>query len=593
MTQKVKGIGASTGIAIGKAFVLPTWEWDVPEEKMDPSDLAREFERLYDGIRSSKDEIEYIKREIKDMVGTEESSIFDAHLAILEDPVFMNEIQGIIQRQYKAAEVAVKEAIDHFVTMFDLLDDEYMKERALDIKDVGNRLLKHLLGAPEITLPTDTQPYILVAKELSPSQLVHLNPKNVLGIVMLLGGKTSHSAIMARALGIPLVLGLEGKLEKPIQTGDAVIVDGERGYVFLNPEPNIRLWYEERRRSMLQEMEELAKINSLPAETSDGHRIHMAANISSTRELDIAIQNGAESIGLFRTEFLYMDRMYPPSEVEQYSVYREVAETFRDQPIIIRTLDIGGDKPMDYLQIPEEDNPFLGYRAIRICLNRKDVFITQLRAILRASAHGQVKVMFPMISSIEEIVESKEVLELAKQQLREENIAFDEQIQVGIMIEVPAAAATADLLAEEVDFFSIGTNDLVQYTLAVDRMNEQIAHMYDPYHPAVLRLIRNAVEGAKKCGISVGVCGEMAGDPRAVPLWIALGIDELSMSSRSIPRVKAAVRRAMLEPAQEVTKQAFRCRNKAELEQVLGIETLPEPASAGAEELPASITTTL
>lgn len=593
MTQKVKGIGASTGIAIGKAFVLPTWEWDVPEEKMDPADLAREFERLYDGIRSSKDEIEYIKREIKDMVGTEESSIFDAHLAILEDPVFMNEIQGIIQRQYKAAEVAVKEAIDHFVTMFDLLDDEYMKERALDIRDVGNRLLKHLLGAPEITLPTDTQPYILVAKELSPSQLVHLNPKNVLGIVMLLGGKTSHSAIMARALGIPLVLGLEGKLEKPIQTGDSVIVDGERGYVFLNPEPNIRLWYEDRRRSMLIEMEELAKINNLPAETSDGHQIHMAANISSTRELDIAIQNGAESIGLFRTEFLYMDRTYPPSEAEQYSVYREVAETFRDRPVIIRTLDIGGDKPMDYLQIPEEDNPFLGYRAIRICLNRKDVFITQLRAILRASAHGQVKVMFPMISSIEEIVESKAVLEQAKQQLRDENIAFDEQIQVGIMIEVPAAAATADLLAEEVDFFSIGTNDLVQYTLAVDRMNEQIAHMYDPYHPAVLRLIRNAVEGAKKCGISVGVCGEMAGDPRAVPLWIALGIDELSMSSRSIPRVKAAVRRSMLEPAQEITKQAYRCRNKAELEEVLGIEALPEPApAAGAEDAPASITTT-
>lgn len=593
MTQTVKGIGASTGIAIGKAFVLPTWEWDVPDEKMDPADLAREFERLYDGIRSSKDEIEYIKREIKDMVGTEESSIFDAHLAILEDPVFMNEIQGIIQRQYKAAEVAVKEAIDHFVTMFDLLDDEYMKERALDIKDVGNRLLKHLLGAPEITLPTDTQPYILVAKELSPSQLVHLNPKNVLGIVMLLGGKTSHSAIMARALGIPLVLGLEGKLEKPIQTGDAVIVDGERGYVFLNPEPNIRVWYEERRRSMLKEMEQLSKINNLPAETSDGHQIHMAANISSTRELDIAIQNGAESIGLFRTEFLYMDRSYPPSEAEQYAVYREVAETFKDQSVIIRTLDIGGDKPMDYLQIPEEDNPFLGYRAIRICLNRKDVFITQLRAILRASAHGQVKVMFPMISSIEEIIEAKEVLEQAKQQLRQEHIPFDEQIQVGIMIEVPAAAATADLLAEEVDFFSIGTNDLVQYTLAVDRMNEQIAHMYDPYHPAVLRLIRSAVEGAKKCGISVGVCGEMAGDPRAVPLWIGLGIDELSMSSRSIPRVKAAVRRSMLEPSQEMTKQAYRCRNKAELEGLLGIETFPEPShSLGKDKGESSATKT-
>ncbi|MGZ9587038.1 phosphoenolpyruvate--protein phosphotransferase [Paenibacillus marinisediminis] len=576
MTQKIKGIGASRGIAIGKAFVLPTWEWDVPEEKMDPTDLAREFERLYEGIRSSKDEIEYIKREIKDMVGTEESSIFDAHLAILEDPIFMNEIQGIIQRQYKAAEVAVKEAIDHFVTMFDLLDDEYMKERALDIKDVGNRLLKHLLGAPEITLPTDTQPYILVAKELSPSQLVHLNPKNVLGIVMLQGGRTSHSAIMARALGIPLVLGLEGKLSKPVQTGDAVIVDGEHGFVFLNPEHHIRTWYEERRDQYLKEAEELAKMNDLPAETVDGHRIHLAANISSTRELDIAIQSGAESIGLFRTEFLYMDRSYPPNEIEQYTVYREVAEAFKDQSVIIRTLDIGGDKPMEYLQIPEEDNPFLGYRAIRICLNRTDVFKTQLRAILRASAHGQVKVMFPMISSMEEIIAAKEILEEAKRELREEQLPFDEKLPIGIMIEVPAAAATADLLAEEVDFFSIGTNDLVQYTLAVDRMNEQIAHMYDPYHPAVLRLIRNAVEGAKLHGISVGVCGEMAGDPQAVPLWIALGIDELSMSSRSIPRVKAAVRRAQYEQAVQVTEQAYACRNKAGLEKVLGLESPPE-----------------
>lgn len=569
MTQKVQGIGASAGIAIGKAFVLPTWEWDVPEEKMDPADLAREFERLYDGIRSSKHEIEFIKSEIKEMVGSEESSIFDAHLAILEDPIFMNEIQGIIQRQYKAAEVAVKEAIDHFVTMFDLLDDEYMKERALDIKDVGNRLLKHLLGAPEITLPTDTQPYILVAKELSPSQLVHLNPKNVLGIVMLQGGKTSHSAIMARALGIPLVLGLEGKIAKPIQTGDTVIVDGEYGIVHIAPPQDVITCFEARRDAYIQEADELQKIVSLPAVTLDDFVVQLGANISSTRELNIADQNGAEGVGLFRTEFMYMDRSYPPSEAEQFTVYLEAAEHCKDNSVIIRTLDVGGDKPMDYLNLPEEDNPFLGYRAIRICLDRQDLFKTQLRAILRASAHGPIMVMFPMITSVNEVQAAKCILEQAKAELREEGLPFNEELPVGIMIEVPAAAMIADQLAKEVDFFSIGTNDLVQYTLAVDRMNEQIAHMYDPFHPAVLRLIRYTVQAAKQAGIMVGVCGEMAGDPRAVPIWLALGVNKLSMSSRSIPRVKAAVRRSTVEQCKRIADSVFESGTKEEIEMVL------------------------
>ncbi|WP_088547385.1 phosphoenolpyruvate--protein phosphotransferase [Paenibacillus aquistagni] len=576
MTHKVKGIGASMGIAIGKAFVLPTWEWDIREERMDPSDLAKEFERLYDGIRSSKDEIVFLQSEIREMVGREESTIFDAHLAILDDPIFMSEIQGIIQRQYKAAEVAVKEAIDHFVTMFDLLDDEYMKERALDIKDVGNRLLKHLLGAPEIRLPEDTQPYILVAKELSPSQLVHLNPQNVLGIAMLQGGRTSHSAIMARALGIPLVVGLEGKLSEPIQTGDHVIVDGENGYVYVEPNEEIKHWYEERRKAYIREADELAKIKDLPAATLDGHTIQLASNISSTRELDIALSVGAESVGLFRTEFLYMDRSYAPSEIEQYTVYREVAETFPGQSVIIRTLDIGGDKPLDFLQLADEDNPFLGYRGIRICLDQTDIFKTQLRALLRASAYGKIKILLPMISSLEELYAAKNVLEQAKQELKQEEIAYDEDILIGMMIEIPAAAALADLFAEEVDFFSIGTNDLVQYTLAVDRMNEQIAHMYDPFHPAVLRLIRSTVLAAKKHGIMVGVCGEMAGDPRAVPLWVALQVDELSMSSRSIPRVKHAIRKSSFEDSHEKVERVFQCRRKAEVDELLGIEHGPE-----------------
>ncbi|CAH8709529.1 phosphoenolpyruvate--protein phosphotransferase [Paenibacillus thiaminolyticus] len=569
MTQKVQGIGASSGIAIGKAFVLPTWEWDVPEEKMDPSDLAREFERLYEGIRSSKDEIEFIKSEIREMVGNEESSIFDAHLAILDDPIFMNEIQGIIQRQYKAAEVAVKEAIDHFVTMFDLLDDEYMKERALDIKDVGNRLLKHLLGAPEITLPTDTQPYILVAKELSPSQLVHLNPKNVLGIVMLMGGKTSHSAIMARALGIPLVLGLEGKITRPVQTGDLVIVDGEHGMVYIEPPEQVVKQYVARHEAYAREMDELMKLVKLPAVTQDGLTISLSANISSTRELEIADQNGAEGVGLFRTEFMYMDRSYPPSEAEQLTVYRDAAEHYKDSQVIIRTLDIGGDKPMEYLNLPEEDNPFLGYRAIRICLDQQELFKSQLRAILRASAHGPVAIMIPMISSVEEIIAAKAVLEEAKAELRDEGLPFDEKLPVGIMVEVPAAALIADRLAEEVDFFSIGTNDLVQYTLAVDRMNEQIAHMYDPFHPAVLRLIRHTIEAAQARGIGISVCGEMAGDTRAVPLWIAMGVTKLSMSSRFIPRVKAAIHRATRTGSEQLAERIFAARSKAEIDELV------------------------
>ncbi|MFF3922918.1 phosphoenolpyruvate--protein phosphotransferase [Paenibacillus lactis] len=565
----IQGIGAATGVAIGKAFVLPHWELDLPDSELDAVDLAKEFERLYEGIRTSKNEIEYIKNEFKEMVGHEESQIFDAHLAILDDPVFMNEIQGIIERQYKAAEVAVKEAIDHFVSMFDLLDDEYMKERALDIKDVGNRLLKHLLGAPEVKLPSDTQPYILVAKELSPSQLVHLNPSHVLGIVTLNGGKTSHSAIMARALGIPMVSGIENKLEKPIQTGELLIVDGDAGHLYLEPDPLTLERYEGIRDEQRKRKEQLQLLATVDAVTKDGTFFNLAANMSSVKELDIALQNGAKGVGLFRTEFLYMDRHSFPTEEEQFEVYRHVVEKAGQSSVVIRTFDIGGDKQLDYFSLPEEDNPFLGYRAIRICLDRTELFQTQLAAILRASAFGNVKIMYPMISSVEEIRQANGILHQAMADLDRRGIAYDPNIKVGIMIEVPAAVAIADLLAEEADFFSIGTNDLVQYVLAVDRMNEQIAHMYHPFHPAVLRMLRTTVEAAHQAGIPVSVCGELAGDERAIPIWLELGVKDLSMSPQSLLRVKHRILNTNAAEAKKEAAACFKLRTNTAVEERL------------------------
>lgn len=566
----IEGIGASSGIAMGKAFVIPTWEWDFPEKLIDVADLAYEFERLYDGIHHSKVEIEQIKQEFVSVLGEEQTQIFDAHLAILEDPVFMSEVQGIMQRQYKAAEVAVKEAIEKFVNMFDLLDDHYMKERALDIKDVGNRLLKHLLGALEETLPPKDQPYILVAKELIPSQMVHLDVSQTMGIVTLMGGKTSHVAIMARAMSVPYVLGLEGKLQTPIQNGDYLIIDGDEGIVYINPKEEIIQQYEARRESWKAVQEQLQKLAHLPSRTEDGWHMNLAANISSVKELDLVIRNGASGVGLFRTEFLYMDRSSFPPEEEQFVVYREVAERLGGKSVVIRTLDIGGDKHLDYLALPEEENPSLGYRAIRIMLDRTDLFKTQLRAILRASHYGSIKIMYPMISTLEELHRANELLEEAKQELREARVPFCEDIEVGIMIELPASVMISDLLAQEVDFFSIGTNDLVQYVLAVDRMNEQVAHLYDPYHPAVLRMLKLTVDNAKRFGTHVSVCGELAGDIRALPIWLSLGIVELSMSVQAILKVKNSLLQSKYSDTEGIWDELSQCASGSAVIEVLG-----------------------
>ncbi|MDF2926841.1 MAG: ptsP [Paenibacillaceae bacterium] len=561
----VKGFGGSSGFAVGRAFVMPSWEWELPDKMVDVADLAIEFEKLYEGIRCSKSEIENIKQDISDLIGEEESNIFNAHLAILEDPIFMNEIQGLMQRQYKAAEVAVKETIDKFVSMFDLLDDDYMKERAADIKDVGNRLLKHLLGELEEADPPADAPYILVVKEMSPSHLARMDSSQVLGVVTMLGGATSHAAIMLRAMGIPFAIGMEGKLASPVQTGDIVIINGDEGTVIVNPGLEVIAEYEEKRDHAAAHLERLKGIAHVPCVTRDGVKMELKANISSAKELDIALKNGATGVGLFRTEFLYMDRVTLPKEEEQYEVYREAAVKLNGKPLVIRTLDVGGDKSVDFMSFPQEDNPALGYRAIRISLDRKDLFKTQLKAILRASAHGNVRIMYPMISSVGEVRKANEILEQAKSELVREGKKFREDTPVGIMIEVPAAVLIADMLADEVQFFSIGTNDLVQYVLAVDRMNETVASLYDPYHPAVLRLLKQVADSAKAKMIPVSVCGEMAGDPEAMPLWLGLGIRELSMSVQSLLTVKEKVLHSEAKAGEVFLRNALRCRLSEEI----------------------------
>lgn len=565
----IKGIGASSGIAMGKAFVIPTWEWDFPEEMINVTDLAKEFERLYNGIRSSKDELEDIKKDIIDVVGKESSHIFDAHLAILEDPVFMSEVEAVIQRQYKAAEVAVKEVIDKFVEMFDLIDDDYMKERAIDIKDVGNRLLKHLLGDVEPVEPLTDELHILVTKELTPSQMGRLDPSQVLGIVTMLGGMNSHTSIMSRALSIPYVLGLEGKLIRPIHTGDFLIIDGNEGSVYVNPDTETIAKYQQRKKDLMQIREHLQSLTHLPSVTKDGQEIKLEANMNTVAETSDAMKYGAAGVGLFRTEVLFMDRNTLPSEEEQFLVYKQAAERLGSHPLVIRTLDIGGDKQLDYYQLDEEENPSLGYRAIRISLDMKDLFKTQLRAILRAGAHGNVKLMYPMISSLQELRQANELLAQAKAELLAAGVSFNEDIEVGIMIEVPSAALIADLLAKEVSFFSIGTNDLVQYVLAVDRMNEKVAHLYEPYHPAVIRLLKYIVDSARDAGIPVAVCGELAGDINALPIWLGLGIRELSVSVQSILSVKQQILTSDTDECKELLSRVLKCTTSEEIRKLL------------------------
>lgn len=552
-----KGIAAAPGIVLGRALVVKEVKIRVERRTIAAEQISEELQRLEKSIHQANLDLERIKEKAEREIGEQEAQIFEAHQMILQDPEFIGAVETKIRDEKVNAEAALEEVRDGFIQIFESMDNEYMRERAADLRDVSNRILKKLLGIEQKAEADFTDPVILVTHDLTPSDTAQLDKEKVKGFATNIGGRTSHSAIMARTMEIPAVVGLTNITEL-LETGDFLIVDGLAGEVHIRPDTKLIETYEEKRKVYQKEKETLAAFIDQPSVTADGHRVELVANIGNPEDARQAVQYGAEGIGLFRTEFLYMDREDFPSEEEQFEAYRSVAVAMgKDRPVIIRTLDIGGDKELPYLKLPKELNPFLGYRAVRLCLNEVELFKTQLRALLRASAYGNIKIMYPMIATLAELRKANQLLEEVKTELRQENLPFNEEIEVGIMIEVPAAALVADHLAKEADFFSIGTNDLIQYTMAADRMNEQVSYLYQPFNPALLRLIRNVIEAAHKEGKWVGMCGEMAGDETAIPILLGLGLDEFSMSASSILRARQLIKRLEMSKMRELAEHAL------------------------------------
>lgn len=531
----MKGIGTSPGIALGNILVYK--EPEITINKKQIQDIDEEIDRLEKAIKTGMKQIEKLYEKTLNNVGKEEAEIFNAHKMMIEDPEFIGDVKETIKSQEVNAEWAVKNVADKFIKIFENIEDEYLRERALDLKDVSNRLLRILLDIETMDLGSLEEECIIVAEDLTPSDTAQMNKEMVIGFVTELGGKTSHTSIMARTLEIPAISGLKD-ITNEVKNGDFVIIDGKEGLVLLNPSEEEIKTYEQKKKDYQEFKLKLKDMKGKESISKDGVKVEIAANIGTPKDVDKVIENDGEGIGLYRTEFLYMDSKTLPTEEEQFEAYKIVAERLEGKPVVIRTLDVGGDKDIPYLDLPEEMNPFLGYRAIRLCLDRTDMFKTQLRALLRASAFGNIKIMFPMISNIKEIRDAKKILEEAKEELRKENTPFNEDIEVGIMVEIPAVAVHSDIFAKEVDFFSIGTNDLIQYTLAVDRGNQDISYLYNQYHPAVLKLIKMTIENGHKEGIWVGMCGEAAGDEKLIPLLLGMGLDEFSMSSSSILRAR-------------------------------------------------------
>ncbi|WP_206832366.1 phosphoenolpyruvate--protein phosphotransferase [Alicyclobacillus fructus] len=557
-----RGVAASDGVAVAKAWVMAPAALSV--ERVEGADPAAEWARVEQAIAAAKQELEALRQTALEKMGEAEAQLFVAHAQMLDDPELVGQIRQYLEAERVNAEWAVKSVIDMLASIFEGLDDEYMRQRAADVRDVGNRLLRRLQGAEGHHLADISEPVVLVARDLAPSDTVQLDAALVRAFVTDVGGRTSHTAIMARSLGIPAVVGL-GDITARVQSGQRIAVDGGEGLVVVDPgEDDLARFAREMERQQ-GERARLAALRDAASVTPDGRRVEIAGNIGTPAEVAQVLAQGGEGIGLFRSEFLYMNRETPPTEDEQFAAYREVAEAMAGRPVIIRTLDVGGDKGIPYLGLPQEDNPFLGYRAIRVCLDRTDLFQTQLRAILRASHYGKLRVMFPMIATVEEVRAAKAQLEAVKASLRREGVPFDDHLEVGIMIEIPAAAVVADRLAREVDFFSIGTNDLVQYALACDRLNERIAHLYQPLNPSVLRLVKMVIDGAHAHGKWVGMCGELAGDPRATAILLGLGLDEFSMSAGSILKVRDVVRSTRYEDAKALAARALEADTEADV----------------------------
>ncbi|WP_108649648.1 phosphoenolpyruvate-protein phosphotransferase PtsI [Dongshaea marina] len=561
----ISGILASPGIAFGKALLLKEDEIVINQQPIADQQIEQEVKRFLEAREASAAQLEIIKEAARETFGEEKEAIFEGHIMLLEDEELEEEVISFIKDNNASADRAIHTVIEQFANMMAELDDPYLKERATDFRDIGSRLLKNALGIEIVNLSTITEEAILIANDLTPSQTAQINLDYVLGFITDLGGRTSHTSIMARSLEIPAIVGTNDITQR-IQHGDFVVLDAINNEIVINPSEQQLTHYREVQHIYLKEKEELKQLKDLPATTLDGQNVEVCSNIGTVKDVDGALRNGAEGVGLYRTEFLFMDRDALPTEDEQFNAYKEVAEAMPDQPIIIRTMDIGGDKDLPYLDLPKEMNPFLGWRAVRIFFDRPEIMNTQLRAILRASAFGKLRIMFPMIISVEEFRFLKQRVEELKIELRSEGHAFDESIEVGIMIETPAAAVMAPHLAKEVDFFSIGTNDLTQYTLAVDRGNELISEMYNPLTPSVLTLIKQVIDASHAEGKWTGMCGELAGDERATLLLLGMGLDEFSMSAISIPRIKKLIRNTNFSDAKDLADRVLAMGTAKEIE---------------------------